>query len=467
MNRLGLIIGLAVVILAGALGYFWIERAQPGAPESAQLDLATSPEPLAAPKPEPAPSPAAPEAQATPAPSKPATQAPATVTQAVIAETKKAEPESQQSARKPPQPAPIVEATKASPVTKPEVKNRKVAPPRDPGPVAVLPSFDVVRIEPSGETVVAGRATPGSSVVLIDGKRILAEVTANEKGEWVIVLRVPLAPGAHELSLESRQTSGEVLLSENVVVVNVPAPAPAQVAETQPPPAAAPASVPKAQASEATAPTSQATAPTSQAMAPTSAAPESVGASASVAVPIETLRPLAVLMARSGAGPIRIIQAPEPVPRGLGDKALLLETVDYDEHGRAVIGGRGAAGAVLLLYLDGRPAGRTAVGADGRWRAQLDGEVPFGVHSLRIDQINESGKVVARVESPFSRANLLAATGDEMAVIVQPGNSLWRIARRVYGEGVRYSVIYAANQSQIGDPNLIFPGQIFVVPVRN
>ena len=52
-------------------------------------------------------------------------------------------------------------------------------------------------------------------------------------------------------------------------------------------------------------------------------------------------------------------------------------------------------------------------------------------------------------------------------MVVQPGNSLWRIARRVYGQGVRYTVIYAANQAQIGNPDLIFPGQIFSVPQEN
>ena len=46
-------------------------------------------------------------------------------------------------------------------------------------------------------------------------------------------------------------------------------------------------------------------------------------------------------------------------------------------------------------------------------------------------------------------------------------NSLWRISRRVYGAGLRYSVIYQANRDRIRDPNLIYPGQIFVVPTTN
>jgi nucleoid-associated protein YgaU len=49
-------------------------------------------------------------------------------------------------------------------------------------------------------------------------------------------------------------------------------------------------------------------------------------------------------------------------------------------------------------------------------------------------------------------------------VIVQPGNSLWRIARRVLGEGTHYVHIYQANQAQIRDPDLIYPGQVFELP---
>lgn len=50
-------------------------------------------------------------------------------------------------------------------------------------------------------------------------------------------------------------------------------------------------------------------------------------------------------------------------------------------------------------------------------------------------------------------------------MIVQPGNSLWRIARRTLGGGIHYSEIYQANRDQIRDPNLIYPGQIFTVPL--
>ena len=49
-------------------------------------------------------------------------------------------------------------------------------------------------------------------------------------------------------------------------------------------------------------------------------------------------------------------------------------------------------------------------------------------------------------------------------VVVQPGDSLWLLARQNYGEGLRYTAIHAANSGQIKDPNLIYPGQIFTMP---
>ena len=49
-------------------------------------------------------------------------------------------------------------------------------------------------------------------------------------------------------------------------------------------------------------------------------------------------------------------------------------------------------------------------------------------------------------------------------MIIQPGNNLWRLSRQVYGKGIQYTVIYEANKDQIRDPDLIYPGQVFVMP---
>lgn len=50
------------------------------------------------------------------------------------------------------------------------------------------------------------------------------------------------------------------------------------------------------------------------------------------------------------------------------------------------------------------------------------------------------------------------------SVIIRRGDTLWQIARRAYGQGVRYTTIYLANEEQIANPDVIQPGQIFGVP---
>jgi nucleoid-associated protein YgaU len=50
--------------------------------------------------------------------------------------------------------------------------------------------------------------------------------------------------------------------------------------------------------------------------------------------------------------------------------------------------------------------------------------------------------------------------------VVSPGDSLWRISRVTYGAGIRYAVVYRANRDQIRNPNRIYPGQIFVLPMK-
>ena len=51
-------------------------------------------------------------------------------------------------------------------------------------------------------------------------------------------------------------------------------------------------------------------------------------------------------------------------------------------------------------------------------------------------------------------------------IIVQKGNSLWRIARKTLGGGVFYTEIYKNNLRKIKNPNLIYPGQVFNIPIK-
>lgn len=49
--------------------------------------------------------------------------------------------------------------------------------------------------------------------------------------------------------------------------------------------------------------------------------------------------------------------------------------------------------------------------------------------------------------------------------LVEKGDCLWNIAKRIYGDGSRWQEIYEANKSVVGgNPNLIYPGQELTIP---
>ena len=287
------------------------------------------------------------------------------------------------------------------------------------------PSFDIVRIAPGGRTVIAGRAAPGAEVEIRSGERMIDRVRADRRGEWVAVPLEPLAAGVQELSLAARVEGRSPVDSEEMVVVAVPDPPPPEIALRAP------------------------DEPLLQPMQVAAAPPEDEA--------------FAVALPREGAGGGRILQAPGRIS---SEGALALEMLDYDDAGRIRLSGEASAGAALRIYVDNEPAGATVVGPSGRWDAVLEGTLTPGDYTLRLDQLSPSGKPDARLETPFTRVSDPPVAGHVQVdyVIVQPGNSLWRIARRVLGEGMQYVHIYQANQAQIRDPDLIYPGQVFEVP---
>ena len=77
-------------------------------------------------------------------------------------------------------------------------------------------------------------------------------------------------------------------------------------------------------------------------------------------------------------------------------------------------------------------------------------------------------QIAAKEADPAAPAEPIAPalTKADASVIIRRGDSLWRISRRVYGRGVRYSTIYLANKEKVRNPNRIWPGQVMMIPEK-
>ncbi|MGB8313056.1 MAG: Ig-like domain-containing protein [Aestuariivirga sp.] len=437
INPLAVFTGLTLATIAALI---YVERnnaADEGPTTTAKV------EPLAVPEP--------------PKPAEPAKVEPAPAVPAAAVETAPAAPAPVATA----EPAPAVESPKVGEPAK--IEAAPAVQPAAPAEKAnIVPSFDTVRVEPSGEALIAGRAEPGSEVIIKFNGQTVGSAMANADGAFVVTPDKPLPSGPGALSIESK--SNEVVVaSADSVAVDVKAGA------------------------------------------------------------VDT--PLVAVLKPDE--PTKVIQAPAPQKPALPpSKTVNLDTVDYDQTGNIVFGGRGPAGSKVQIYVDNKAYGLAEIKGDGTWTLADLSPLTVGPHSLRADEIGSDGGVKSRIEMPFYREEPTkvatvpvtpeapkpvevakaetppATTTAEVAapavpaepaktvetpaeqpavvaaqvpaaaevpaaptqVVIQPGNNLWKLSRQIYGKGKMYTVIYEANKGQIRKPELIYPGQVFLTP---
>lgn len=201
------------------------------------------------------------------------------------------------------------------------------------------PTFDIARIDPTGEAVIAGRATPGATVELLRNGEVHDRAIADQSGQFALV-PPKLPPGSYELTLRAKRLDGR------------------QVTSTQ-----------------------------------------------SVAVALE--------------------------PKANEQPVVALITPNNTT----------TTGSVLLPATAPKPSEALTAPAQ------------------RLATAN--GAVLPAKNSPASMVGPRITTAT-----VSRGDSLWRISQRALGAGPRYSIIYRANKDQIRNPNLIYPGQIFVLSTQ-
>ena len=231
-----------------------------------------------------------------------------------------------------------------------------------------VPSFDVVRIEPTGEGVVAGRAQPGWTVTLESGGEKIAETKADEEGAWSIVLDQPLAAGDHSLTLRATSPDGtQALTGQQPVQVAVGKPgeevAQKEPAAQEPAKEAAPAAPEEPKPAEAAAPGQQAE------------APQAVPGQPEPVVPDENAPPP---------------ERPKPPVR--------ISKLDYQDttpdSGKITMSGVGVPNVHVFFFYDQQPIGDLVIGSDGTWTFEVEKKLGEGEHTVRADTYDEKTGVV-------------------------------------------------------------------------
>ena len=105
-------------------------------------------------------------------------------------------------------------------------------------------------------------------------------------------------------------------------------------------------------------------------------------------------------------------------------------------------------------------------GHDVKVKVKLRQYRNFGTRTVKVLDKNAQKKKKKVKKEPMQREinNSPAPSAPQVYTVVK-GDCLWNIAKRFYGDGSLYTVIYNANRAVIGgNPNLIYPGQVLTIP---
>ncbi len=311
-------------------------------------------------------------------------------------------------------------------------------PPAPAGSSDGTPEFDIVRIEPTGEAVIAGRATPGATVELLRNGELHDRIIADQSGQFAMIPR-PLPPGNYDLTLRVKQPDGKDIASrQSVAVALEPA------AKEQPIVALIAPDKPVKVLSQEPAP-----------------AP---GAERAIVVEAVETEPGGKLRVSGRARPGAAVRL------YLNDSFVTAVTSDDNGRLSVAINAGVAAGNYRIRLDEVEPASGTV-----RARAEVPFNVPSTLTTASVPaQSKPPEAAVAKPQVAAAETTALSDKGSSSAVVVPKittatvsrGDSLWRISQRAFGAGQRYAVIYRANKEQIRNPNRIYPGQVFVVPTH-
>ena len=284
-----------------------------------------------------------------------------------------------------------------------------------------LPRFDVAEVDELGNGVFSGRAFRNVRVWLkkLDGS-VVGETVSLEDGSFTILTNTPLPEGESVLALVAEEIpGGEIkVASERLVISRFPG-GPALIV-----------------AQKDTADT----------------------VSRILQEPV-TRKPLDTAQKSGDNASVSNSNASKESAEG---KLLKIKIIDYDEKGRLAISGKAKPGSKISIEVNGRTIGSTNTDDQGQWSLTTIEGMADGANKIVAKA--SLGDEYSTASMPFAPDELVQKFPKGRLVVVQPGNSLWRIARRTYGSGFRYTVIFAANRDQVTNPDLIYPGQVLHTP---
>ncbi|MDP4594005.1 MAG: LysM peptidoglycan-binding domain-containing protein [Beijerinckiaceae bacterium] len=283
-----------------------------------------------------------------------------------------------------------------------------------------VPSFDIVRVEPTGESVVAGRSEPNADIELLNQGKTVGKTKADADGQFVIIPGT-LRPGAHQLQLRA-VVNNKITGSKQAVAISVPQQdgqagskeVIVALAEPDKPTKilsdTANRTLPAEYRPEKQLPAGTAGSSTNAQLKQPAGSQRADAAQASPAAAGETIREARSPAARQVAALAEKLAGSAASRSAAQPSTVRIRIVEAEEKGGFFVSGFSLPGSRIRLYLNGSYVAEVQSGATGEWSLRVSRGMSAGNYIVRADLVgSQNNTVVSRAQVPFNYPRAVSA----------------------------------------------------------
>ena len=281
----------------------------------------------------------------------------------------------------------------------------------------LLPEIDIIKVSPDGSFVIAGKGQPNSNINILNKGDLIDSSIVDSDGNWVVVSKENLKTGDNLISIDQINNKGLVLRYKQLFITKID-----EHKKDQP---------------------------------------------LVISVPNKNGENISIIQQQSEQQKIYKAENDLGIQKKIKSKQKIfnVKTIFFNENGFVSIKGKVNFGKKIELYIN-KKIMETIKIENSKWQYNSDKIIDYGLHDLLVVLKSDKDEILDKITLPFMRVEMPYNDVPENFILIKPGDMLWTIAYRLYGDPFKYIQIFEENKDQITNPDLIFPGQLFSIPLE-
>ena len=283
--------------------------------------------------------------------------------------------------------------------------------------IEIFPEIDIIKVSPDGSFVIAGKGQPNSNINILNKGDLIDSSIVDSDGNWVVVSKENLKTGDNLISIDQINNNGLVLRHKQLFITKID-----EHKKDQP---------------------------------------------LVISVPNKNGANISIIQQSSEKQKIYKVENDLVIQKKIksNKKIFNVKTIFFNENGFVSIKGKVNFGKKIELYIN-KKIMETIKIENSTWQYNSDKIIDYGLHDLLVVLKSDKDEILDKITLPFMRVEMPYNDVPENFILIKPGDMLWTIAYRLYGDPFKYIQIFEENKDQITNPDLIFPGQLFSIPLE-